>query len=42
MGYRQSADIGAVLHSLLRLKLNGVVSGRRQELAVARRLRGAS
>jgi tRNA nucleotidyltransferase (CCA-adding enzyme) len=42
MGYRQSADIGAVLHSLLRLKLNGVVSGRRQELAAARRLRGAS
>jgi hypothetical protein len=40
MGYRQSADLGAGLHELLRLKLNGVVSGRRQELAAARRLRG--
>ena len=40
MGYRQSADLGAVLHELLRLKLNGEISGRRQELAAARRLRG--
>ncbi len=40
MGYRQSADLGAVLHTLLRLKLNGEISGRRQELAAARRLRG--
>jgi tRNA nucleotidyltransferase/poly(A) polymerase len=40
MGYRQSADLGAGLHELLRLKLNGVVSGRRQELAAARRLCG--
>ncbi|HMK93471.1 MAG TPA: CBS domain-containing protein, partial [Thermoleophilia bacterium] len=39
MGFRQSADLGSVLHSLLRLKLNGVVSGRRQELEAARRLR---
>ena len=39
MGYRQSADLGAGLHELLRLKLDGVVSGRRQELAAARRLR---
>ncbi len=42
MGYRQSADLGAVLHELLRLKLNGEISGRRQELAAARRLRGGS
>jgi hypothetical protein len=42
MGYRQSADLGAVLHSLLRMKLNGVISGRRQELEAARRMRRAS
>jgi tRNA nucleotidyltransferase (CCA-adding enzyme) len=42
MGYRQSADVGSVLHSLLRMKLNGVISGRRQELEAARRMRAAS
>ena len=41
MGYRQSADLGAVLHSLLRMKLNGLISGRRQELEAARRMRAA-
>ncbi len=40
MGYRQSADLGSVLRSLLRLKLNGVISGRRQELEAARRMLG--
>jgi len=39
MGFRQSADLGSVLHSLLRMKLNGVISGRRQELEAALRLR---
>jgi tRNA nucleotidyltransferase/poly(A) polymerase len=38
LGYRQSADLGRVLRSLLHLKLDGVVSGRRQELEAARRL----
>ncbi|MGZ4198639.1 MAG: CBS domain-containing protein, partial [Thermoleophilia bacterium] len=42
MGYRQSADLGAVLHSLLRMKLNGLISGRRQELEAARRMRAAN
>ena len=41
MGYRQSADLGSVLHALLRLKLNGAVAGRRQELDAARRMLGA-
>jgi tRNA nucleotidyltransferase (CCA-adding enzyme) len=38
LGYRQSADLGRVLRSLLHLKLDGVVVGRRQELEAARRL----
>ena len=38
MGYRQSADLGSVLRSLLRMKLNGLISGRRQELEAARRM----
>jgi tRNA nucleotidyltransferase (CCA-adding enzyme) len=42
MGYRQSADLGSVLHALLRLKLNGAVAGRRQELEAARRMLGGS
>jgi tRNA nucleotidyltransferase (CCA-adding enzyme) len=38
IGYRESADLGAVLRALLRLKLDGLVSGRRDELAAARSL----
>jgi hypothetical protein len=38
LGYRESADLGAVLRALLRLKLDGLVSGRRDELAAARGL----
>ena len=41
IGYRQSADLGEVLRRLLRAKLDGEVSGRREELAAARRLRDA-
>jgi tRNA nucleotidyltransferase (CCA-adding enzyme) len=41
LGFRQSADLGSVLQSLLRMKLNGVISGRRQELEAARRMRAA-
>ena len=38
LGYRESADLGAVLRALLRMKLDGLVSGRRDELAAARSL----
>jgi tRNA nucleotidyltransferase (CCA-adding enzyme) len=38
LGYRQSADLGQVLRSLLHLKLDGAIAGRREELAAARRL----
>jgi tRNA nucleotidyltransferase (CCA-adding enzyme) len=38
LGYRESADLGEVLRSLLHLKLDGVIAGRREELAAARRL----
>ncbi len=41
LGYRQSADLGRVLNSLLHMKVNGVVSGRREELEAARRMRRA-
>jgi tRNA nucleotidyltransferase (CCA-adding enzyme) len=41
MGYPQSPRIGEVLHSLLRLKLNGLLTGgRRAELEAAARMRG--
>jgi hypothetical protein len=36
LGFRQSVDLGDVLHSLLRLKLNGVIDDREQELDAAR------
>jgi hypothetical protein len=42
LGYRESADLGAVLRSLLHMKLDGLISGRRQELDAARRLRDSS
>ena len=38
LGYRESADLGTVLRALLRMKLDGLVSGRRDELAAARSL----
>jgi tRNA nucleotidyltransferase (CCA-adding enzyme) len=38
IGYRESAALGDVLSSVLHLKLNGVVSGKRQELEAARRM----
>jgi len=41
LGYRQSADLGEVLRTLLRLKLDGKISGRREELAAARSLHEA-
>jgi tRNA nucleotidyltransferase (CCA-adding enzyme) len=41
MGYPQSPRIGRVLHSLLRLKLNGLLEGGRPaELDAAARMRG--
>ena len=42
LGYRESADLGTVLRSLLHMKLDGLISGRRQELDAARRLRDSS
>ena len=41
LGYRQSADLGEVLRTLLRFKLDGKISGRREELAAARSLHEA-
>jgi hypothetical protein len=38
IGYRESAALGDVLSSVLHLKLNGVVSGKAQELEAARRM----
>ncbi len=39
LGFAPSAHLGEVLHSILRLKLNGVVQTREEELAAAERMR---
>jgi tRNA nucleotidyltransferase (CCA-adding enzyme) len=38
LGFRESADLGGVLREVLRMRLNGVLEGREQELKAARRL----
>jgi hypothetical protein len=38
IGYPQSPVLGEALHSILRLKIDGVVKGRKAELAAAQRL----
>ena len=38
LGFRESADLGGVLREVLRMRLNGVLEGRDQELEAARRL----
>lgn len=42
MGYPQSPALGDALHSILRLKIDGVVQGREAELAAAQRLLGGA
>jgi tRNA nucleotidyltransferase (CCA-adding enzyme) len=42
LGFPRSPDIGRVLRTLLRLKVNGVIAGREQELEAARRMRGTT
>ena len=39
MGFEESADLGSVLHAVLRMRLNGVVASREQELEAARRMK---
>jgi tRNA nucleotidyltransferase (CCA-adding enzyme) len=38
-GFEESAALGDVLHDLLRMKIEGLISGRQQELEAAERLR---
>ena len=42
LGFPRSPGIGRALRTLLRLKVNGVIAGREQELEAARRLRRAA
>ncbi len=39
MGFESSPQLGEVLRGVLHLKLNGIVSGRAEELAAAERMR---